>query len=130
MRSCLNGGGGCSPLTTGGGGGVQSAYDGGGGGGAVGKSHSVLEHKEHHGKRVHSAPALSCSTASLTFVRTTELSGLLSMAQHVICRSLSSGRGGGGGGGGQKLPGGGISYAMGGAAAPPPPPPRLCWIRG
>eukprot|EP00731_Ephydatia_muelleri_P035601 Em0140g4a len=54
--------------------GVQSAYDGGG---AVGKSHSVLEHKEHHGKRVHSAPALSCSTASLTFVRTTELSGLL-----------------------------------------------------
>ena len=90
MRSCLNGGGaaydgggGCSPLTT--------------GGGAVGKSHSLLEHKEHHGKRVHSAPALSCSTASLTFVRTTELSGLLSMAQHIICRSLSSGRGGGGG---------------------------------
>ena len=38
------------------------------------------------------------------------------MAQHVICRSLSSGRGGGGR---QKLPGGGISYAMGGAAAPP-----------
>ena len=35
------------------------------------------------------------------------------MAQHVICRSLSSGRGGGGGGR-QKLPGGGISYAMGG----------------
>ena len=63
MRSCLNGGGG-----------VQSAYDGGGGGGGtVGKSHSLLKHKEHHGKRVHSAPALSCSTASLTFVRTTEL---------------------------------------------------------
>ena len=46
------------------------------------------------------------------------------MAQHVICRSLSSGRGGEGGGR-QKLPGGGISYAMGGgggggAAAPPP----------
>ena len=39
------------------------------------------------------------------------------MAQHIICRSLSSGRGGGGGR--QKLPGGGISYAMGGAAAPP-----------
>ena len=130
MRSCLNGGGGCSPLTTGGGG-------GGGGGGAVRLrrgggcsrqvtlinssltcTHSLLKHKKHHGKRVHSAPALSCATASLTFVRTTELSGLLSMAQHVICRSLSSGRGGGGGGR-QKLPGGGISYAMGGAAAPP-----------
>ena len=71
MQSAYDGGGG--------GGRVQSAYDGGGGGGggAVGKSHSVLEHKEHHGKRVHSAPALSCSTASLTFVRTTELSGLL-----------------------------------------------------
>ena len=128
MRSCLNGGGGCSPLTTGGG--------GGGGGGAVRLrrgggcsrqvtlinssltcTHSLLKHKKHHGKRVHSAPALSCATASLTFVRTTELSGLLSMAQHVICRSLSSGRGGGGGR--QKLPGGGISYAMGGAAAPP-----------
>ena len=119
MRSCLNGGGGCSPLTTGGGGGGAVRLrrgGGGGGGGAVGKSHSVLEHKEHHGKRVHSAPALSCSTASLTFVRTTELSGLLSMAQHVICRSLSSGRGGGGGGGAakaargrQKLPGGGKS---------------------
>ena len=127
MRSCLNGGGGCSPLTTGGG--------GGGGGGAVRLrrgggcsrqvtlinssltcTHSLLKHKKHHGKRVHSAPALSCATASLTFVRTTELSGLLSMAQHVICRSLSSGRGGGGR---QKLPGGGISYAMGGAAAPP-----------
>ena len=92
------------------GGGEQSAYDGGGGGGgggggAVGKftlinssltcTHSLLKHKKHHGKRVHSAPALSCSTASLTFVRTTELSGLLSMAQHVICKSLSSGRGGG-----------------------------------
>ena len=129
MRSCLNGGGGCSPLTTGGrGGGEQSAYDGGGGGGGCSRqvtlinssltcTHSLLKHKKHHGKRVHSAPALSCSTASLTFVRTTELSGLLSMAQHVICRSLSSGRGGGGGR--QKLPGGGISYAMGGAAAPP-----------
>ena len=90
MRSCLNGGGGCSPLTTGGGGAVRLRR-----GGAVGKSHSLLKHKEHHGKRVHSAPALSCSTASLTFVRTTELSGL--MAQHIICRSLSSGRGGGGG---------------------------------
>ena len=97
--------------------GVQSAYDGGGGavrlrrGGGGGCSrqvtlinssltctHSLLKHKKHHGKRVHSAPALSCSTASLTFVRTTELSGLLSMAQHVICRSLSSGRGEGGGG--------------------------------
>ena len=110
MRSCLNGGGGCSPLTTGGGGGggggcspLTTGGGGGGGGGAVrlrrggavGKSHSLLKHKEHHGKRVHSAPALSCSTASLTFVRTTELSGL--MAQHIICRSLSSGRGGGGG---------------------------------
>ena len=118
--------------------GVQSAYDGGGGGGGAVRlrrggggggcsrqvtlinssltcTHSLLKHKKHHGKRVHSAPALSCSTASLTFVRTTELSGLLSMAQHVICRSLSSGRGGGR----QKLPGGGISYAMGGAAAPP-----------
>ena len=130
MRSCLNGGGGCSPLTTGGGGGVQSAYDGGGGGGAVGKSHSVLEHKEHHGKRVHSAPALSCSTASLTFVRTTELSGLLSMAQHVICRSLSSGRGGGGGGGGGKSCQGAAFHTRWGGRPPPPPPPRLCWIRG
>ena len=35
------------------------------------------------------------------------------MAQHIICRSLSSGRGGGGGGG--------ISYAMGGGRPPPPP---------
>ena len=68
--------------------GVQSAYDGGGGGGGGGGgvcsrqvtltnssitcTHSLLKHKEHHGKRVHSAPALSCSTASLTFVRTTE----------------------------------------------------------
>ena len=104
MRSCLNGGGGCSPLTTGGGGGggEQSAYDGGGCSRQVTLinssltcTHSLLKHKKHHGKRVHSAPALSCSTASLTFVRTTELSGLLSMAQHVICRSLSSGRGGG-----------------------------------
>ena len=113
MRSCLNGGGGCSPLTTGGGGGggggggEQSAYDGGGCSRQVTLinssltcTHSLLKHKKHHGKRVHSAPALSCATASLTFVRTTELSGLLSMAQHVICRSLSSGRGGGGGGGG------------------------------
>ena len=117
--------------------GVQSAYDrggggGGGGGGAVGKSHSLLKHKEHHGKRVHSAPALSCSTASLTFVRTTELSGLLSMAQHVICRSLSSGRGGGGGAakaarGRHFIRDGG---GGGAAAPPPPPPPRLCWIRG
>ena len=57
------------------------------------------------------------------------------MAQHVICRSLSSGRGGGkscqgaafhtrwggggGGGGRQKLPGGGISYAMGGGRPRP-----------
>ena len=123
MRSCLNGGGGCSPLTTGGGGG------GGGGGGAVGKSHSLLKHKEHHGKRVHSAPALSCSTASLTFVRTTELSGLLSMAQHIICRSLSSGRGGGGGGGGKSCKGAAFHTRWGGRP-PPPPPPRLCWIRG
>ena len=123
MRSCLNGGGGCSPLTTGGGGGggggVQSAYDGGGGGGegAVDKSHSLLKHKEHHGKRVHSAPALSCSTASLTFVRTTELSGLLSMAQHIICRSLSSGRGGGGGG--KSCRGAAFHTRWGGR--PPPP---------
>ena len=125
MRSCLNGGGGCSPLTTGGGGGSSPLTTGGGGGGCSRQvtlinssltcTHSLLKHKKHHGKRVHSAPALSCSTASLTFVRTTELSGLSSMAQHVICRSLSSGRGGGR----QKLPGGGISYAMGGAAAPP-----------
>ena len=65
--------------------GVQSAYDGGGGGcsrqvtlinSSLTCTHSLLKHKEHHGKRVHSAPALSCSTASLTFVRTTELSGL------------------------------------------------------
>ena len=42
------------------------------------------------------------------------------MTQHVICRSLSSGRvGGGGGGGGAKAARGGISYAMGGAAPPP-----------
>ena len=114
MRSCLNGGGGCSPLTTG----------GGGGGGAVGKSHSLLKHKEHHGKWVHSAPALSCSTASLTFVRTTELSGLLSMAQHVICRSLSSGRGGGGAGG-KSCQGAAFHTRWGGRL-----PPRLCWIRG
>ena len=134
MRSCLNGG---TRLRRGGGGG-----GGGGrftrgaamyaklferrnplttGGGAVGKSHSLLKHKEHHGKRVHSAPALSCSTASLTFVRTTELSGLLSMA-HTLSVDLCRREGGvGGGGGRQKLPGGGISYAMEGAAAPPPP---------
>ena len=46
------------------------------------------------------------------------------MAQHVICRSLSSGREGGAAKaarGRQKLPGGGISYAMGGGAAAPPP---------
>ena len=109
------GGGGCSPLTTGG---------GGGGEGAVDKSHSLLKHKEHHGKRVHSAPALSCSTASLTFVRTTELSGLLSMAQHIICRSLSSGRGGGEGG--KSCRGAAFHTRWGGR----PPPPRLCWIRG
>ena len=36
------------------------------------------------------------------------------MAQHVICRSLPSGRGGRGGGG--------ISYAMGGRGGRPPPP--------
>ena len=79
------------------GGGGQSAYDGGGGGGGGGAvrlrrgrggggcsrqvkltnssltcMHSLLKHKEHHDKQVHSAPALSCSTASLTFVRTTE----------------------------------------------------------
>ena len=122
MRSCLNGGGGCSPLTTGG---------GGGGGGCSRQvtlinssltcTHSLLKHKKHHGKRVHSAPALSCSTASLTFVRTTELSGLLSMAQHVICRSLSSGRGGGGGGGGKSYQGTAFHTRWGGAAAPPPP---------
>ena len=108
--------------------GVQSAYGGGGGGGsplttgggdAVGKSHSVLEHKEHHGKRVHSAPALSCSTASLTFVRTTELSGLLSMAQHVICRSLSSGRGGGAAKAAR-----GRHFIRDGGGRPPPPPPK------
>ena len=112
---------------------MQSAYDGGGGGGggtlinsSLTCTHSLLKHKKHHGKRVHSAPALSCSTASLTFVRTTELSGLLSMAQHVICRSLSSGRGGGGAakatrgrhfirdGGGGRPPQG---YAGSGAAA-------------
>ena len=136
MRSCLNGGGGCSPLTTGGGGGggggggEQSAYDGGGGGcsrqvtlinSSLTCTHSLLKHKKHHGKRVHSAPALSCSTASLTFVRTTELSGLLSMAQHVICRSLSSGRGGGGGGGGgrQKAARGRHFIRDGGGGRPP-----------
>ena len=126
------GGGGVAVRLRRAGGGVQSAYDGGGcsplttggGGGAVGKSHSLLKHKEHHGKRVHSAPALSCSTASLTFVRTTELSGLLCMAQHIICRSLSSGRGGGGGR--QKLPGAAFHTRWGGRR----PPSRLCWIRG
>ena len=80
-----------------------------------------------YAKRVHSAPTLSCSTASLTFVRTTECSGLLSMTQHVICRSLSVacallGRGRG------------AAFHMrwgGGPPRPPPsPPPRLCWIRG
>ena len=91
---------------------------------------SLLEHKEHHGKRVHSAPALSCSTASLTFVSTTELSGLLSMAQHVICRSLSSGRGGGGGAAKAARGRHFIRDGGGAAAPPPPPPPRLCWIRG
>ena len=149
VQSAYEGGGGggvCSPLTTGGGGGgggVQSAYDGGGGGGcsplttggggrqdtltnsSITCTHSLLKHKGHHGKRVHSAPALSCSTASLTFVRTTELSGLLSMAQHVICRSLSSGRGGGGGGGGgaAKAARGRHFIRDGGGGRPPPPPP-------
>ena len=105
----------------GGGGGVQSGR-GGGGGGAVGKSHSVLEHKEHHGKRVHSAPALSCSTASLTFVRTTELSGLLSTLSIDLCRR----EGGGGGGGGKSCQGAAFHTRWGGR----PLPPRLCWIRG
>ena len=59
MRSCLNGGGGCSPLTTGGGGG------GGGGGGAVGKSHSQLKHKEHHGK---TGPLRTCPVVLHRFV--------------------------------------------------------------
>ena len=115
----------------GGGGGEQSAYDGGGGcsrqvtliNSSLTCTHSLLKHKKHHGKRVHSAPALSCSTASLTFVRTTELSGLLSMAQHVICRSLSSGRGGGA----AKATRGRHFIRDGGGR---PPPPRLCWIRG
>ena len=112
----------------GGGGGEQSAYDGGGGGcsrqvtlinSSLTCTHSLLKHKKHHGKRVHSAPALSCSTASLTFVRTTELSGLL-VWRNTLSVDLCRREGGGGGGGGrQKLPGGGISYAMGGAAAPP-----------
>ena len=136
MRSCLNGGGGCSPLTTGGGA-VRLRRGGGGGGGGCSRqvtlinssltcTHSLLKHKKHHGKRVHSAPALSCSTASLTFVRTTELSGLLSMAQHVICRSLSSGRGGGGGGAAKATRGRHFIRDGGGGR----PPPRLCWIRG
>ena len=111
MRSCLNGGGGCSRQVTL----INSSLT---------CTHSLLKHKKHHGKRVHSAPALSCSTASLTFVRTTELSGLLSMAQHVICRSLSSGRGGGGGG--KSYQGAAFHTRWGGR----PPPPRLCWIRG
>ena len=52
---------------TGGGGG------GGRGGGAVGKLNSSLTCTHSlNDKRVHSAPALSCSTASLTFVRTTD----------------------------------------------------------
>ena len=109
------GGGGCSPLTTGGGGCSRQVTLTNS---SITCTHSLLKHKEHHGKRVHSAPALSCSTASLTFVRTTELSGLLSMAQHVICRSLSSGRGGGGAAFHTRWEGW------------PPPPPRLCWIRG
>ena len=126
MRSCLNGGrggggggGGAVRLRReGGGGGGEVRLRRGGGGGAVGKSHSLLKHKEHHGKRVHSAPALSCSTALLTFVRTTELSGLLSMAQHVICRSLSSGRGGGA----AKAARGRHFIRDGGGGRPPPPP--------
>ena len=118
----------------GGGGGAVRLRRGGGGGcsrqvtlinSSLTCTHSLLKHKKHHGKRVHSAPALSCSTASLTFVRTTELSGLLSMAQHVICRSLSSGRGGGGGGG-KSCQGAAFHTRWGGR----PPPPRLCWIRG
>ena len=65
----------------GGGGGQQSTYSyvpklgggGGRGGGAVGKLNSSLTCTHSlNDKRVHSAPALSCSTASLTFVRTTE----------------------------------------------------------
>ena len=68
-----------------------------------------------YAKRVHSAPTLSCSTASLTFVRTTECSGLLSMTQHVICRSLSVacallGRGRG------------AAFHMRWGGRPPPPP--------
>ena len=63
------GGGGCSPLTTGGGGGSRQVTLTNS---SITCTHSLLKHKEHHGKRVHSAPALSCSTASLTFVRTTE----------------------------------------------------------
>ena len=130
VQSAYDGGGG-----GGGGGGEQSAYDGGGGcsrqvtliNSSLTCTHSLLKHKKHHGKRVHSAPALSCSTASLTFVRTTELSGVLSMAQHVICRSLSSGRGGGGGGGGGKSCQGAAFHTRWGGR---PPPPRLCWIRG
>ena len=123
VQSAYDGGGGGG----GGGGGEQSAYDGGGGcsrqvtliNSSLTCTHSLLKHKKHHGKRVHSAPALSCATASLTFVRTTELSGLLSMAQHVICRSLSSGRGGGGGGGGKSCQGAAFHTRWGGAAAPP-----------
>ena len=110
----------CEAVWTEEGGAVRLRRGGGGGGGgegAVDKSHSLLKHKEHHGKRVHSAPALSCSTASLTFVRTTELSGLLSMAQHIICRSLSSGRGGGGGA--AKAAGGRHFIRDGGGGRPP-----------
>ena len=69
-----------SPLTTGGGGGSPLTAGEGGGcsrqvkltNSSLTCTHSLLKHKEHHDKQVHSAPALSCSTASLTFVRTTE----------------------------------------------------------
>ena len=52
------------------------------------------------------------------------------MAQHVICRSLSSGRGGGGAAKAARgrhfiRDGGG-----GGGGGGRPPDPRLCWIRG
>ena len=138
VQSAYDGGGGGGAVRLRRGGGAVRLRRGGGGGGGCSRqvtlinssltcTHSLLKHKKHHGKRVHSAPALSCSTASLTFVRTTELSGLLSMAQHVICRSLSSGRGGGGGGGGGKSYQGAAFHTRWGGR---PPPPRLCWIRG
>ena len=127
------GGGGCSPLTTGEGRG--SALTAGGGspltpGGGCSRQvtltnssitcmHSLLKHKEHHGKRVHSAPALSCSTASLTFVRTTELSGLLSMAQHVIISVDLCHREGGGGGGAKAAKGRHFICDGGGGGGPP-----------